>query len=90
MKLTIRLEMDERGPQSAKGTSVVTGMDDFLQRDRPCRVSANFVAQVAATFFRFPQTCARRRIDLRDVIRIYDNAVTPKLVKTGTMVCRKT
>jgi hypothetical protein len=95
MKLTIRLEMDEHGPQSGTGTSVVTGMDDFPQRDfpqrnMPCRSSANFVAQVAATFFRFPQTCARRRTDLRDAIRIYDSAVAPKLAPAGTTIRCKT
>jgi hypothetical protein len=90
MKLTIRLEMDECGPKSGTETSVVADTDDFSQRDVPCRISANFVTQVAATFLRFPQTCARRRADLRDGIRIYDHAVAPKLGPAGAAVHRKT
>jgi hypothetical protein len=90
MKLTIRLEMDECRPQSGAGSSVTPGPGDIPQRDTPCFVSANFVTQVAATFFQFPQTCARRRIDLRDVIRVYDTAVAPKLVPVGTTIRRKT
>jgi hypothetical protein len=90
MKITIRLEMNERGPQSGTGTSVISRSGDFPQRDMSCRISANFVAQVAATFFRFPQTCARRRNDLPDVIRIYDHAVAPKLVPAGTTIRCKT
>jgi hypothetical protein len=90
MKLTIRLEIDERAPQSGTGTSVISSTGDFPQRDMSCRISANFVTQVAATFFRFPQTCARRRTELRDGIRIYDHAVASKLVPAGTAVCRKT
>jgi hypothetical protein len=82
--------MDERGLRPGRGTSVIAGPGDFQQREMPCRVSANFVAQVAATYFRFPQTCARRRTDLCEVIRIYDNAVAPKLEPVGTTIYRKT
>jgi hypothetical protein len=89
MKLTIRLEMDECGPKLGTDTSVVADTD-FSPRDVPCRISANFVTQVAATFFRFPQTCARRRADLRDGIRIYDHAMAPKLGPAGAAVHRKT
>lgn len=89
MRLTIRLEMDECEPKLGAETSVVADTD-FSQRDVPCRISANFVTQVAATFLRFPQTCARRRADLRDGIRIYDHAVAPKLVPAGAAVHRKT
>jgi hypothetical protein len=90
MKLTIRLEMDECGPQSGTATSVVAGTSDFSQRHASCRISANFVTQVAATFLRFPQTCARRRADLRDGIRTHDHAVALKLMPAGTAVYRKT
>jgi hypothetical protein len=90
MKLTIRLEMDECGPKSGTVTSAVTGTGDFPQGHASCRISANFVTQVAATFLRFPQTCARRRADLRDGIRTYDHAVALKLMPAGTAVYRKT
>jgi hypothetical protein len=96
MKLTISLEMAERGPTFGTGTSVVAGTDDFSkrddspQRDMSYRTSANFVTQVAATFLRFPQTCARRRADLRDGIRIYDHAVAARLIPAGAAIYRKT
>jgi hypothetical protein len=90
MRLTLRLEMDECGPQSGAEASVVIATDNFQQRGLPCRISANFVTQVAATFLGLPQTCARRRADLRVGTRIYDEAVAPKLNPAGAAVYRKT
>jgi hypothetical protein len=86
MKLTICLEIDDSVPQSGTATSVIAGADDFLQRDMPCRISANFVAQLAATFLHCPQTRARRRIDLCDAIQIYDNTAATKPAPAGTAV----
>jgi hypothetical protein len=86
MKLTIHLEIDERVPQSGTATSAVASASDFSQRDLPCRISANFVAQLAAAFLRCPQTCTRRRIDFRDAIQIYDNAESARLMPTGTAI----
>jgi hypothetical protein len=75
MKLSIDIKMDEGVPQSGAATSLVTNGDDLRQRDLACRVSSNFVAQLAATFLQAPQTRARRRLELSDAIQIYDGAV---------------
>lgn len=90
MKLTIRLEIDDSVPRSGTATPVIAGTDDFPQRDRPGRISANFVAQLAATFLNCPQTRARRRIDLRDATKIYDDAAAARLVPASTAIRCKT
>jgi hypothetical protein len=48
------------------------------------------VAQLAAAFLHCPQTRARRRIDLRDAIQIYDKTAAAKLEPAGTAICCKT
>jgi hypothetical protein len=75
MKLSIAIGMDEDVPQSGTATSLITSGDNRRQRDLPCHVSSNFVAQLVATFLQSPQTRARRRLELRDAIRTYDDAV---------------
>jgi hypothetical protein len=75
MKLSIAIEMDEDVAQSRTATSLVTSGTNPRQRDLSCRVSSNFVAQLAATFLQTPQTRARRRLELCDAIRTYDDAV---------------
>lgn len=90
MKLTIHLEIDDGIRQSGPSTPVPTRVNDFPQRDIPCRISANFVTQVAATFLHCPQTSARRRIDLRDAIQTYNNAVNPTRAPSSTAIHCKT
>lgn len=90
MKLTIRLEIDDGGPQLGTAKSSIASANDFPQRDMPRRMSANFVTQVAASFLHCPQTCARRRIDLRDAIQIYNNVSAAKLMPAGTAIRRET
>jgi hypothetical protein len=75
MKLSIAIKMDEDVPQFGAATSLVANGDNPRQRDLPCRISSNFVAQLAATFLQSPQTRARRRRELCDAIRTYDDAV---------------
>jgi hypothetical protein len=75
MKLSIAIAMDEEVPQSSTATSLVTNGDNPRQRDLSYRVSSNFVAQLVATFLQTPQTRARQRLDSRDAIRTYDDAV---------------
>ena len=75
MNLSIAIEIDEDVPQSRTATSLVTSGANPRQRDLSCRVSSNFAAQLAATFLQSPQTRARRRLELRDAIRTYDDAV---------------
>jgi hypothetical protein len=75
MKLLLAIEMDEDVPQSGVGTSLATNGDNLRRRDLPCRISSTFVAQLAATFLQTPQTRARRRLELTDAIRTYDDAV---------------
>lgn len=75
MKGSIAVEMDEEVPQSGAATSLVTTGNNPRQRHLSCRVSSNFVAQLVATFLQSPQTRARRRLELRDAIRTYDDAV---------------
>jgi hypothetical protein len=75
MKLSIAIEMDEGVPQCGAASSLVTKGDNPRQRELSCHVSSNFVAQLAATFLQTPQTRARRRLEVRDAIRTYDDAV---------------
>ena len=75
MKLSIAIGMDEDVPQSGTATSLITNGDNLRQRDLSCHASSNFVAQLAATSLQTPQTRARRRLELRDAIRTYDDAV---------------
>ena len=75
MKLSIAIEMDEGVPQCGAASSLVTNGENHRQRDLSCHVSSNFVAQLAATFLQTPQTRARRRLEVRDAIRTYDDAV---------------
>jgi hypothetical protein len=87
MMLTVHIEIDERMPQSGTVASASARTDDLAQRDVPCHIAANFVAQLAATFLHCPQTRARRRIDLRDAVQVYNNATTPARVAAGTAIC---
>jgi hypothetical protein len=90
MKLSIAVEMDGNLPQSGMATFLVSTGDDPQQPDLPFRISANFVAQLAATFLQTPQTRPRQRIEWRDAIRIYDDAVAPRPMSPGTKICCKT
>jgi hypothetical protein len=67
--------MDQDVPQSSTATSLVASGDNPGQRDLSCRVSSNFVAQLVATSLQVAQTRARRRLELHDAIRTYDDAV---------------
>ena len=62
-------------PQSCTAISLVTSGGNPRRRDLSCRVSSNFVAQLVATSVQAPQTRPRRRLELRDAIRTYDDAV---------------
>jgi hypothetical protein len=75
MKLTIASGTDEGVPQSCAATSLVTSGGNSQRRDLSCRISSNFVAQLAATSLQAPQTRPRRRLELPDAIRTYDDAV---------------
>jgi hypothetical protein len=67
--------MDQDVPQSSTANSLVTSGDNPGQRDLSCRISSNFVAQLVATSLQVPQTRARRRLELHDAVRTYDDAV---------------
>jgi hypothetical protein len=86
MKLSIVLETDPAAPQSGTATRFATDIDGIQQRDLRCDISANFVAQLAATFLRTPQT----RVESREAMRTYDEAAAPKPTAPGTMIfCTK-
>jgi hypothetical protein len=75
MKLSIAIRTDEGVPQSCTATSLVTSGGNPRRRDLSCRVSSNFVAQLVAMSLQAPQTRPRRRLELHDAIRTYDDAV---------------
>ena len=75
MKLSIAIGTDEGVPKSGTATSLVTSGSNPRRRDVSGRVSSNFVAQLVATSLQAPQTRPRRRLELRDAIRTYDDAV---------------
>jgi hypothetical protein len=89
VKLLFTIEINETALRSGIMLPIVSG-DNAQQVNLPCRISANFVTQLVATFLPAPQTCLKRRTDLRDAIRSYHGAVTPKRLLPGITICRKT
>ena len=89
VKLLITIEINETALRSGTIPPIVSG-DNAQQVNLPCRISANFVTQLVATFLPDPHTCLKRRTDLRDAIRSYHGAVTPKRWLPGIAICRKT
>jgi hypothetical protein len=90
VKLSIILELDNAAPKTGGAAFSFTGVGGAQPHDFPCLISANYMAQLMATFLQTPQTREPRRVDARDAIRIYDYAVAPKLMSPGTTICRKT
>lgn len=91
MKLSIVLELDDAAPKPGGATISFTDVGGAQPpHDLPCLLSANYMAQLMATFPQPPQTRERRRVDARDATRTYDDAVAPKLMSPGATICRKT
>jgi len=90
MKLSIVLELDDATPQLGGASFSFTDAGVTQPRDLPCHISANYMAQMMATFLQTPQTRERRHADARDAIRTYDDTAAPKEMSPGTTICRKT
>jgi hypothetical protein len=89
MKLSIVLELDDAAPQPGGATFSFTDVGGARPHHLPCLISANYMAQLMATFLQSPQTRERRHLEARDAIRTYDDAVAPKLMSPGATICRK-
>jgi len=88
MKLSIVIEMIDERAEAEPVAPIATHHDPRRQSER-CRLSSNFVTQLAAAFLQSPEHQSREHLESGGAIQRYEAASVPTAFVSGTTICRK-